>query len=155
MSFIIRALRYIEGGLGDLTRLATLSAHQLSLHRRDAALWEAKSRRISSRQLATLRHSPFLASQYVFDPETLQRISDKRQQDAQKRVIMRVATTSLQSPRTPKQTPVERSSSLPSTPQSATKKYQKTDIAAEGTGGARSSYAVNDLLSDAARLQVA
>ena len=54
-----------------LARLATLSSHQLSLHRRDAALWEAKSRRISSRQLATLRHAPFLASQYVFDPETV------------------------------------------------------------------------------------
>ena len=73
--FILRALQYVGGGLADLARLATLSSHQLSLHRRDAALWEAKSRRISSRQLATLRHAPFLASQYVFDPETVQRIS--------------------------------------------------------------------------------
>ena len=123
--FIIRALQYIGGGLGDLARLATLSSHQLSLHRRDAALWEAKSRRISSRQLATLRHAPFLASQFVFDPEMLQRISDELQEDAQKRAIMRVATTPLQSPRVQKQTPAKRSLSLPSTPQSASKKYRK------------------------------
>ena len=123
--FIIRALQYIGEGLGVLARLATLSVHQLSLHRRDAALWEAKSRRISSRQLATLRHAPFLASQYVFEPETLQSISDERQEDAQKRPIMRVATTPLQSPRAQKQTPVKRSLSLPSTPQSASKKYRK------------------------------
>ena len=125
--FIIRALQYIGGGLGDLARLATFSAHQLSLHRRDAALWEAKSRRISFRQLATLRHAPFLASQYVFEPETLQRISDERQEDAQKRAIMRLATTPLQSPRAQKQTTVKRYSSLPSTPQSASKKYRKQE----------------------------
>ena len=123
--FILGALQYVGVGLADLARLATLSSHQLSLHRRDAALWEAKSRRISSRQLATLRHAPFLASQYVFEPETVQRISDERQEDAQKRAIMRVATAPLQSPRVQKQIPVKRSLSLPSTPQSASKKYRK------------------------------
>ena len=59
---------------------------------------------------------------------------------------MRVATTPLQSPHVQKQTPVKRSSSLPSTPQSAYKKYWKQTSpwkvpAAQGapTGSATSS----------------
>ena len=55
----------------------------------------------------------------------MQRISDERQEDAQKRAIMRVATAPLQSPRAHKQVPAKRSLSLPSTPQSASKKFRK------------------------------
>ena len=123
--FILRALQFVGGGLADLARLSTCSSHQLSLHRRDAALWEAKSRRITSRQLATLRHAPFLASQYVFDPEVVQHITEERQEDAQKRAIMRVATAPLQSSRPQTHVHAKRSLSLQSTPQSAAKKFRK------------------------------
>ena len=47
--FVVRALRSVGSMIGDVARLLVHVSHQASLHRRDAALWDAKARQISSR----------------------------------------------------------------------------------------------------------
>ena len=41
-----------------------------------------------------LRHGPSLGQEFLIDPEVLSEIADKRQADAQKRAIMKVASES-------------------------------------------------------------
>ncbi len=110
-AYAIRALRAIGGGIGDVARLLVSISHQISTHRRDAAMWDTKSRRVATRDMLALRHAPFLGEEFVFSPEMISAITEKRQEEAQKKAIMRVATApsviQVQSPvrqATPKRT---------------------------------------------------
>ena len=152
--FILRALQFVGGGLADLARLSTCSSHQLSLHRRDAALWEAKSRRISSRQLATLRHAPFLASQYVFDPEVVQDFGGASggRSEASYHASSH-GSSSVTSPADTRSGEEVVVSSIYATV--CLEEVPQAGISAEDTGGAGSSDTGGDLLSGAASLQVA
>ena len=89
-----RALRSIGGGIADLARLQIGLSYQITLHRRDTALWDTKKSGISTRDMLKLRHGPFLSQELLMDPDILSEIAEKRQADAQKRAIMKVASAS-------------------------------------------------------------
>ena len=153
--FILRALQYVGVGLADLARLATLSSHQLSLYRRDAALWEAKSRRISSRQLATLRHAliPSLpVCVRAGDGATyFRRTTGRRSKASDYAGSYGFSSVSACTETDSSEEVVI--ASFHSTV--CLHEVPEADISAEDTGGAGSSYTVGDLLSDAGHLQVA
>lgn len=138
LPFILRALRAMGSSLGDLARLAVGISHQLTLHRRDAALWEAKSHHLTGRQVTTLRHAPFLAAVNLFDEEALLKISTERQEDAQKQAILRVATTPVKQASPSKSTQQKRSPPVAS-PTSSMKKARKNSpqkVASASAGSA-------------------
>ena len=54
-SYLIRTIRALGSGIGDVAKLLVLVSHQLTLHRRDTALWEARARGLSAKDILAIR----------------------------------------------------------------------------------------------------
>ena len=93
-SYLIRTIRALGSGIGDVAKLLVLVSHQLTLHRRDTALWEARARGLSAKDILAIRHAPSMGTESIVDTELLAQIGEKKLADAQKKAIMRVATAS-------------------------------------------------------------
>ena len=70
-SYIIRTIRALGSGIGDVAKLLVSVSHQLTLHRRDTALWEAKTRGLSAKDILAIRHAPSMGTDSIVDTELL------------------------------------------------------------------------------------
>ena len=103
-------------------------SHQLTLHRRDTALWEGRARGLSAKDILSIRHAPSMGTDSIVDTELLSQILDKKQEEAQKKAIMRVATASSVIHVQPQQkapTPAKRSLQLPKKEEPSSKRRKQ------------------------------
>ena len=70
-SYIIRTIRALGAGIGDFAKLLASVSHQLTVHRRDTALWEARARGISAKDILTIRHALSMGTDLIVDSEFL------------------------------------------------------------------------------------
>ena len=60
---IKRSLRAIGGGISGLVRLLIGLSHQITVHRRDTALWDTKKGGIATRDMLKLCHGASLGQE--------------------------------------------------------------------------------------------
>ena len=70
-SYIIRTIRALGAGIGDVAKHLVSVSHQLTLHRRDTALWEARARGLSAKDIFAIRHAPSMGTDSIVNSEFL------------------------------------------------------------------------------------
>ncbi len=125
--FLIRSITASANALAELVKRSINLLQQISIHRRDMALWGTT---IKPSHIASLRHSPFLDSKSLFDKVTLHKVQEDFMEDQKNKVISRAAKASTSSqrsaPTTPRATPKRQAASHPmsGTPQRKRQKLQ-------------------------------
>ena len=126
-SYIIRTIRALGAGIGDVAKLLVSVSHQLTIHRRDTALWEARALGLSAKDILAIRHAPFMGTDSIVDSDFLTQICEK-QEEAQKKAIMRVATAASVIHVQPQQkapTPAKRSLQIPKKEEPSSKRRKQ------------------------------
>lgn len=85
---ILRLLSTTANGLADLARRSVHTLQQVTLHRRDMALWGSSLR---PSLVAQLRHAPFLAQKSLFDRVLLMKAQEELKEDQMTQVISKAA----------------------------------------------------------------
>lgn len=87
--FVTRLLHAIGNGIADTSRRTTNMLQQLTLHRRDMALWHSH---VKSEQFLALRFAPFVGEKFIFPPQVLREVGEVREEEIRNKAMFKVAT---------------------------------------------------------------
>lgn len=107
--FVVRTLAAMASALAELVKRNFATLQQVTLHRRDMALWNAP---ILPSQVGRLRHAPFIGERALFERNTLQAVVDEFAEGQKQKAFTQVARSAFQSPQRLQSPPPSKKSGL-------------------------------------------
>ena len=93
--FLLRAMSASGNAIAELVHRTVASLQNLTIHRRDMALYGTGVR---APHLPKLRHAPFLARTTLFDPEVIRQVSEEEWESAKKEAFTKALRASSMPP---------------------------------------------------------